>query len=286
MASLSGSGFRVATWNLQGRTSGAAARLGSLLADHGGADLVLLQEASQAGLPGFCEAAGLDWAVHVRDEFYDLLAVRGRASGPRSVAIAGTGEQLRGPTAFPGVPLPEKVQAGWLDIGQQRTTAVTYHAPTGVTHKEKKAEQAVKIATWLNQIEGPAILAGDFNTPAVDPPGISSLETGYHTGNSELHGAPGEDTLVGATPLHELRDALRTYLDAHPDEMEEIRLDRPNGPLAISHRTGTDHQHPVRYDAIWHSPEFSVQAIDYYFDESVAAGTDHALVIAEFALKE
>ena len=41
--------MRVASWNLMGRSGRAAASLGSLLRDRGGADLVLLQEASPRG---------------------------------------------------------------------------------------------------------------------------------------------------------------------------------------------------------------------------------------------
>jgi hypothetical protein len=282
---------RIASWNLQGRSGDVAARLGSLLGQHGAADVVLLQEASHLGLAGFCEAAGLDWGVHVRDEFFDLLRVRGRAGGsapdgtdypwPRCVAIAGRGAPLRSTTAFPEVPLPEKVMAGWIDVSGARITVVSYHAPTGVQHGARKAEQAVHLARWLTKLDGPVVFAGDFNTPGVDPPAFDGVQTGWATGHELLDGAPGDDLLVGSEPVHGLRDALRTYLDGHPEELAVIKADRPDGPLMISHRTGDQDENRYRYDAVWLSPHFEVKSVQYLYEEAIEAGTDHALVLVD-----
>lgn len=287
---------RVASWNLKARTGEAAARLGTVLADHGGADLVLLQEASQSGLPYFCEAAGLDWHVHVRDEFFDLLRVRGRAGGPapngnkypnaRAVAVAGRVERFRGTTAFPEVPLPEKVMAGWVDLGGVRTTVVSYHAPAGVSHLWKKPAQAVRLAEWLTQVDGPVIFGGDFNTPVADPPDFDRVHTHWHTGEPHLDGAPGDDLLVGPDPVHGLRDALRTYLGDRPEKLEAIRAERPEGPLEVSHCTGPRDDQRYRYDAVWLSHHFRVDSVKYFYEESVEAGTDHGLVLVDATLTD
>lgn len=282
---------RIATWNLHGRTSDAAARLGTLLAEQGGADLVLLQEVSQGGLPRFCDAAGLDWAVHVRDQFGDLLQLRGRAGGldaegnkhanPRAVAIAGRGEPMRGATTFPDLPLPEKVLAGWIDIDGQRTTVVSYHAPTGAQHGVRKVHQALQVARWLAMLGGPVIFAGDFNTPEFDPPHMVGLRTHWHTGHPELDGGPGDDALVGPEPIHALRDAYRAWLADYPDEMARISVERPDGPLATTYRTGPADHHRYRFDQIWLTDHFDVTNMNHLYDVALAAGTDHALVLVD-----
>jgi len=287
--------MRIATWNLHGRTSDAAARLGTLLAEQGGADLVLLQEASQGGLPRFCEAAGLNWGVHVRDEFWELLRVRGRAGGidaqgnkhgnPRAVAIAGRGEPLRCPTPFPDLPLPEKVMAGWTYIDDVRTTVVTYHAPTGAQRGMLKPIQAVQVARWLASVEGPVILGGDFNTPVVDPPDGRAVRTHWHTGDPGMGGVFGDDLLVGPSPVHPLRDAFRTYLGDRPDELASVAAIRPAGPLAFSYRTGPTDQQRWRFDQVWLTPHFEVTAVEHLYDDALAAGTDHALVLVDATLK-
>lgn len=294
MTGLAGGGdVRIASWNLHGRFD-AATRLGRLLAACGGADLVLLQEASQRGMESFCAAAGLDWWVHVRGEFFDLLKVRGRAGGtapdgtrhgtPRAVAIAGRGASVRQPVPFPDVLLPEKVMAGWVDVGGVRTTVVTYHAPTGVQHGIGKVKQAARIADWLASLQGPVILGGDFNTPALDPPDFDLVRTHWHTGDPHLEGARGDDMLVGPSPVHGLRDALRTYLDDHPDELAAICAERPQGPLVTSHRTGDGGVNPWRYDAVWLTSHFEVTGVEYHYEAALEAGTDHALVLVDAEL--
>jgi len=287
---------RFASWNLHGRTGDAAARLGALLAEQGGADLVLLQEASRGGLPRFCEAAGLDWWVHVRDEFGDLLRFRGRAGGidalgnkhanPRSVAIAGRGEPMRGATPFPDLLLPEKVLAGWIDIEGQSITVVSYHAPTGAQHGVGKVQQALQVARWLESLDGPVIFGGDFNTPEVDPPDIEGLRNHWHTGHPELNGGRGDDALVGPEPIHGLRDAYRTWLAALPAESARIEADRPDGPLAVTYRTGPADHHRFRFDQIWLTDHFEVTSMTHLYKQALSAGTDHALVLADVQLRQ
>ena len=209
----------VASWNLKGRSGGAAASLGSLLRDRGGADLVLLQEASPRGIGKFSDAAGLDWVLHIRDVAPEMLSARGRSGKkggrgrPRSVALAGRGDPARCPVVFPDVPLPEKVMAASVDLDGVTTTVVTYHAPTGVQHKLKKPDQAVRLAQWLASVEGPVVLGGDFNTPKLDPPDQRDIRTHWHTGDTKLKGLPGDDLLVGPEPIHGRRSAwLSTWL--------------------------------------------------------------------------
>jgi endonuclease/exonuclease/phosphatase family metal-dependent hydrolase len=288
--------IRVASWNLEARTGDAASNLGTLLADCGGADLVLLQEASSGGMAKFCEAAELDWWVHIRDEFPDLLRVSGRAGGtsssgekypaPRCVAMAGRGSPPTGIAPFPDLPLPEKALAAWVDLGGIETTIVCYHAPTGVQHRLKKPAQAVRMAEWLAAIDGPAILGGDFNTPELDPPSTDRIRTHWHTGDSCLEGQPGDDLLVGADPIHGLRDVLRVYLDENPDELHSVEAARPDGPLALSYRTGQADEQRMRYDAIWTSGDFRVESVDYFYDAAIEAGTGHALVLATLAARQ
>ena len=278
--------MRVASWNLMGRSGRAAASLGSLLRDRGGADLVLLQEASPRGMEKFIEAAGLDWSLHIRDVAPEMLSERGRSGKkggrgrPRSVALAGRGEPARNPEVFPNVPLPEKVMAATVQLDGVDTTVVTYHAPTGGRHKLKKPDQAVQLARWLASVEGPVVLGGDFNTPKVDPPDQDGIRTHWHSGDDKLNGLPGDDLLVGPEPVHGLGDVLRLYLANRPEDLDLIRADRPNGPLMTSYCTDGAGERRYRYDAIWVTSHFTVGSVEYVYDEAIEAGTDHALVLA------
>jgi endonuclease/exonuclease/phosphatase family metal-dependent hydrolase len=63
--------------------------------------------------------------------------------------------------------------------------------------------------------------------------------------------------------------------------MEEIASRRPAGPLAISHIRGNRRKMTeCRYDFIYISPELDVLEVKYLYEESVQAGSDHALVTA------
>ena len=129
------------------------------------------------------------------------------------------------------------------------------------------------------------LFAGDFNTPATDHPDHAMIRTHWHTGHRNLAGLPGDDLLVGPNEIHALRDVFRTWLDDHPVAARQIRESFPEGPLAISHRTGTP-RNPRRYDAIWASPHFSVKDVQYLYEPAVEAGSDHALVLSDIELSQ
>lgn len=243
-------------------------------------------------MPRFCAAAGFDWWVHLGERFGDLVWVRGRAGGhdrygqgrpnARTVALAGRGEPVRGATPFPDLPLPEKVLAGWVRIGGELVTVVSYHAPTGAQHGLLKPAQAVRVAEWLASLDGPVVFGGDFNTPLVDHPDF--VQTHYWTGAGGLGGSLGDDVLVGDRVVHGLREALRSHLAGRPEEMTAIRAVRPQGPLAVSYRTGDQDEQRFRFDQVWLSEHFRVTDVRYLYDEAIEAGTDHALVLVDAVL--
>ena len=73
---------------------------------------------------------------------------------------------------------------------------------------------------------------------------------------------------------------LRLYLADRPDELDMIRADRPDGPLTTSYCTDSAGKRKYRYDAIWVSSHFTVESVEYVYDEAIEAGTDHGLVLA------
>lgn len=269
--------MRIATWNLQNRVGDAAKRLGETLARAHGADIVLLQEVNPEGFETFLDAAGLDWGIHVGDEFPEMLRAVKRADGPRSAAIGGRGAKPKTFTPFPDAPLPEKILATWIEHQGAQITVVAYHAPTG-SHGLSKPEQAVRVAQWIKRISPEAaILGGDFNTPEHDPLEDLEVRTHWHTGGPTMGTATGDDVLVGPKPIHHLTDAYRSWLSSNPSARNEIPA---SGPLATTHVLSRS-KTPVRYDQIWLSPQFKVKTVEHLYEEAIAAGTDHALVIAE-----
>lgn len=88
----------------------------------------------------------------------------------------------------------------------------------------------------------------------VDAPDFRGTRTHLHTGHRWLGDLPGDDLLVGPDKIHVLDDALRLWIEKNPQWLDDVRLLRPNGPLAISYctkRRGGKPPTPWRYDAVW-----------------------------------
>lgn len=280
------SALRVVTWNLSYRVGEAAERQGRFL-DSLDPDIVLLQEVNAGSLERLAAAAGLEW---VRCSLDLREPMPGEKAGRRrGCAIGGRGTPPAAVRLLTDVPLPERLLIGRLHWAGLPLTVVSYHAPPGVSWFEKKPQQAVALAHWLAAHDGPVIFGGDTNTPETDHPDFKLTRTHWHTGDAHLKGAPGDDLLVGPDKIHGLDDALRRWLDDHPDQLEAIRAERPTGPLAVSHYTGKGRERPGtprRYDSLWVSGHFHIRAVEYLYEQSCAAGSDHAAVYTDLVLSQ
>ena len=81
----------------------------------------------------------------------------------------------------------------------------------------------------------------------------------------------------------------RRFLNDRPDLRAQIAEDRPNGPLAVSHRTGRRKGYAGvdrRFDSIWVSHHFRVEKVEYPYEASCAAGSDHSAVVADLSLMQ
>lgn len=274
---------RVATWNVNYRGPSVAAVLGRLL-ERSRVDLVLVQEANASSLDALAEAAGLDWAVSAFDAGAPIPA--SRSGRHRVAALAGRGERPRDIGVLADLALPERMVFASLRTTVGLLTVASYHAPPGVSWGSVKVDHAQALLRWVNATRGPIIVGADANTPEIDHPDRELVRTHWHTGIRKLAGAPGDDATFGGFPRHRFDDAYRRWVDAHPDELDIIRRERPNGPLAVSHRTGKRRDSPGfprRFDALWVGPEFEVQSISYDYEGAIAAGSDHALVVADLS---
>ena len=152
-----------------------------------------------------------------------------------------------------------------------------------------KPRQAVALARLLSARQGPVLLGADANTPLIDPVDFANTRTHWHTGDRHLNGEPGDDLLFGPGKIHPLDDALRRWLADHPAEAAALS-NRPSGPLAVTHRTGRrKNGFPGtgrRFDSIWITRHWAVQNISHLYDEGIAAGSDHAVIIADLAHAE
>ena len=272
--------IRVGTWNLKYRDAVVAAAQGRHAANFE-LDLLALQEANPSALPAFVEAAGFDWAISASD--LRVRPPREGAGRKATSALVGRCEPPRTTRLFTHVHLPERLVAIEINSPIGPLTAVSYHGPPGASWGKIKVHHALALARWLETTKGTVIVGADANTPKIDHPDPTRTRTHWHTGSRKLEtGEPGDDNMFGTSPCHDLRDALRTWLERYPDASERIRSGRPDGPLAITYRTSGSN--PMRYDHLWHSRDLTVEEIQHDYHGAVDAGSDHALVWAEFSL--
>jgi endonuclease/exonuclease/phosphatase family metal-dependent hydrolase len=275
---------RVVSWNVHFRGPEAAKRQGDLLRELA-PDLMLLQELNPGSSAILADAAGADWMVRAIDL---------RAAEPgdtpvrrRGVAIASRGLAPGCSWLLEKIRLPERMLLTEIQTSEGMPfIAVSYHAPPGVSWGLVKPQQAVAFAYWLSSQNGPLLFGADANTPLIDAFDFANTRTHWHTGDRRLHGERGDDLLFGPDKKHDLRDALRRWLDLHPDEMDTLQA-KPSGPLAITHRTGKRKNSPGtgrRFDSVWVSRHWVVHHVEHLYEKGIAAGSDHAPVVVDLEL--
>lgn len=266
--------IRVGSWNVRfGRADD------QLVAEHD-LDVLCLQECTPTAFDRFHEH--FDWGFSAMDPAWLGAVTTGRKHG-----VAVLGRARFAPAVLPppiDLLAPEKLLAVDLDDREGVSfTLASYHAYAGRVGEDEydKPRLTSQVAVWAEGEGGPMVLAMDANSPWVDHPEPEQVECCFdlpgvrHLERRLLHP---RDARYG------LRDALRTRLEQHPEEMAQVRAERPTGPLAISHRTGRTSKragNPRRYDHVYVSADFDVLDVRYLYEEALVAGSDHALVLCE-----
>ena len=255
--------LRVVDWNLDGFT-GLDAKLELL--ERMSWDVCLLQEVTA---DSWANLRDLGTAACWAGDHLPALATPPRY---RSAIVVRSGWQLHDAGVVDDVPSPERTAVATLERDGLQVTVASLALPPGVTWGDAgKGRQADRIACWLRACRGPVVVGIDVNTPKWDRPELAACEWW----NDQ------EPLLLGEERIHDLRDVYRDALARDPQRRAAVLADAPEGPLATSHVRGRGAGRVAcRYDHVLASPEFAVLEVDYRWEEAVAAGSDHALVVA------
>ncbi len=114
------------------------------------------------------------------------------------------------------------------------------------------------------------------NGTTVDRAVLEDSESWWPGQNEEL-------VRFGHAAAHPCADVLWTYLSTRPDELETLRVRRPDGPLAVTfeHGRGT----PCRYDATHASLYWAVEGVRHRFLRGAEVLSDHYSIEADLALR-
>jgi hypothetical protein len=140
---------------------------------------------------------------------------------------------------------------------------LSFHSLTGVGYKQAKSSNFASIAEYLSETELDFFCC-DANEPKIDHPDISKIE---FWNNGDRGKFP--SLIFGENKVHQLEDSYRC---------QNNTPDRP----AVSYITGKTNR---RYDMIFNSKQWRVESLQYLYQESLEASSDHALVVGKFVRK-
>lgn len=298
------SALKVASLNLRAYFNPGRAGVGELpqlIAGHR-PDIVLLQECRRPWLDEICSVSGLvgshshdvqpplplsppdGCAIAVRPPFEILDAWR---LPPESFQPAVVATQIVEETPLEHEVMPDNLACrnsartllAKMAVGERELVVGSFHATPGTAevHKGRTVHEwkpffhgAVAIA--LDELDLPFLFAIDANEPEYE----TTKTVTFHW----IEGRPGWlklSSLLGLSPRHRARDLLREALTK-------------SGTAAVSptqlvqtYTTGASGGER-RFDHMWATPEFALVNLETYYDEAIAAKTDHALLVADLQL--
>jgi exonuclease III len=269
--------LRFLTWNVNGASGDRARRLIDLLAAEiaDGPALAALQEVKPATFVALEASADFKWLVYSLD--FRAPGDFDRGNRKLGCVVAGRGDvELQGGDVLWRLPLPERSAIARVRWNGTELDAISYHSLTGSGYKAGKGVAYRALLETLAARERPMLLGLDANTPRVDHPDEVRSEFWWPTHEPRVLGPWHERR-------HDLTDAFRLWLSAHPDVMARVTAEHSEGPLAVTHLRGAK-EIPCRYDQVWVSPECKVEEVRHLTEESFEAGSDHALVSADLRL--
>ena len=262
----------VISWNVDGWHTIRDAQVE--LIDATGAQLALLQEMTPASADVL---RGAGWEIVTSLELLPADHVERQGRRPRFSCAVAVRESLslRHAEVLAGAPSRARTLIARVDGAAGGFTAMSAALPPGsMWGRAAKQGQALTIGAFLATIDGPVVVGMDRNGPKHER--FDPAETVWWPED--------EPDLFAEDAPHGLRDVLLTFHSEHPDRREAARVERPDGPLEVSYVEQRNMPPSLRrYDVILASEHWQARDVEYDYDGSVAAGSDHGLVRAHLA---
>lgn len=161
-------------------------------------------------------------------------------------------------------PFPDRTMHATLNIQNQRMKILALHSLTGCGYYRTKSVQYDSFAEFIDEFH-PDIIGIDANEPQVDHFDIKLMEF--------FDNGPGAKHFFNEVLDIGLVDAYVKY--------NNINTYKKGIPLTKSHnirRKGA-----VRYDFLFTKNTFEINAMNYYYEDAVKAGSDHALLLCDLS---
>jgi endonuclease/exonuclease/phosphatase family metal-dependent hydrolase len=155
---------------------------------------------------------------------------------------------------------PERTLVTETDFEGNKVKVLNFHSLTGVGYKRGKSSTFASIAEYLHE-NNLDFFCCDANEPKTDAFEIENLEF-WDNGDKGKY----PSMIFGKEKVHNLNES---FLSVKEDFSE----------LPISYKTGKTYR---RYDFIFHSTDWKVDKLEYLYEESIKATSDHALVLGRY----
>jgi hypothetical protein len=266
-------------------------------------DVVLLQECRKGWTEFVCQELGLQGV-----STHELL--EGAAGLPADGCAIGVRPPLRtmsAQTVEPGIFMPPAIEtligpdtpSGYEQLpgellvrfrarsliarivdGPREFAAGSFHATPGMGRYGPKPGSRVGnwkpffhggVAAKLTTLTQPFVFAIDANEPLAET--LNSITFHPRPGTRKLA------ALLGLRPVHRGRDLLREHLQTHG------LAAAADNYLALTYTThGGGPAGRRRFDSMWATPEFALRAFGTHYEDALAAGTHHAMLVADLEL--
>ncbi len=166
--------------------------------------------------------------------------------------------------------LPERTLWAVINSDGKEYRVATFHSVTGAGFKWGKAIQFRRFAEAVHNFR-PDFVSMDANEPLKDHALIEKMEF-FSQGKEDEGDRNGARVFFNELKTLGLADTFAATLN-NPEACD-------GRPLAVSHIIKSSHRE-CRYDFIFAKKEMDICASKYLYEESVAASSDHAMVITD-----
>jgi len=264
---------KVLSWNINCFTAERTDRKAALL-EALDWDVALLQEVARAPFERLMRIDGVDGA--------EALALTGgeHHRRPHGAAILSRIGALRDLEVLVSLPITERFLAASIEVHRVPVRFAAWHAPNAAGDGvETKMRGFHDVGAWAARTVGSGahvVLGADTN----------GWEVGWAQKPLDEDDAFAEEHRFVLEPApHGLRDAFRAVLAADPDRLDALLARRLGSSLATTYVRGTPNR-PIaeRMDRVFISRGVDAHDVTHHLGDALAAGSDHAVVLADLSL--
>jgi hypothetical protein len=163
---------------------------------------------------------------------------------------------------------PERTLITKIKMDERVVNNFTFHSLTGVDYKKAKSSNFASIASFLASSGEIDFFSCDANEPKTDSINDELME--FYDNRDEGKNA---GLLFGNEKAHTLIDSYKSYAKQSGEKLSD----------GFTYITGKVKR---RYDHMYHNPIWEMVCAKSFYEDSIEASSDHAMVICDYTVNE